>query len=234
MNKVTIIIIVCIIIAIVFLNYSYNKWRYKHLTNIFVDPKNAKTSYTVPSGDIKPKPEGYPESWSLSFWIYIDDWNYKYAKDKYIVSWENCNIWLSKKLNDLNIYVPTFNNRRGERILVKGLPLQKWLHVCVVLENRDLDIWLNGKLYNSKHLSNIPFVNPSAIMTICDKGGFSGYISRLRHYCIPIPKRTLIHPDSVLTIYQMSPFPYTNPITSIFKKIKGSVKINVDVDVDTN
>ena len=57
-------------------------------------------------------------SWTLSFWIYIDDWNYQYNSPKRIIHWgENGFVWFSKKRNDtqLNmVNLKTVNDRRSK------------------------------------------------------------------------------------------------------------------------
>ena len=88
------------------------------------------------------------------------------------------------------------------------------------------------KLYHSKKLSGVPKFDYTKDMYITpsfgkDKG-FSGYISRLRYYNIPIKKNLIQY------LYRDGPI-NNNPIPKLigyFKKIAGSIKFNVKVDVD--
>ena len=49
-------------------------------------------------------------------------------------------------MNDL--YIEMRLKSQPEKILFKDIP-QKWLHIVITLENRSLDLWINGKLYAS-------------------------------------------------------------------------------------
>jgi hypothetical protein len=231
MNKtvLTIIVIIGIVLVIRFIQ----KIIWRNVRFIFDYPRNAKKQLIVQAKTLQPsKNEGI--SWTLSFWIYIDNWDYLYTSPKRIIHWHNnAYVWLSKKRNDLNIQIPVDNRSNSqEYILFKSVPIQKWIHCCVILENRYVDLWMNGKLYHSKKLSGVPKFNYTKEMYVTpsfgkDKG-FSGYISRFRYYNIPIKKNTIQY------LYRDGPI-NRNPIPRLigyFKKIAGSIKFNVKVDVD--
>ena len=230
MNKTVLYILVFIGIILVIRFIQKIIWR--NVKFIFDYPRDAKKPYNIESRILKPtKNEGI--SWSLSFWIYIDNWDYLYLFPKKIISWEeNAYIWLSKKSNDLNIQIPIDNrSNSSEKIQFKSIPIQKWIHCCVILENRYVDLWMNGKLYHSKKLSGVPRFNYTKDMNITpggNNGGFSGYISRFRYYNIPIKKNLIQY------LYRDGPI-NRNPIPNLigyFKKLTGSIKFNVKVDVD--
>ena len=64
---------------------------------------------------------------------------------------------------------------------VPELPLQKWMHFVVNLEDDKLDLFVNNKLYISKRLQFVPNVSENKLV-ICENGGFDGYINRLEYY----------------------------------------------------
>ena len=84
--------------------------------------------------------------------IFVKDWNYKYMTDKTIFNKGGFKLLLGNKMNDLYIEMPILGSYYPEKILFKDIPLQKWLHIVITLENRSLDLWINGKLYASRHL----------------------------------------------------------------------------------
>jgi hypothetical protein len=61
------------------------------------------------------------------------------------------------------------------------LPLQRWNHICIVLWNKSLDVYLNGKLRRSCALSGIPKFNGEDIY-LFQNGGFDGELINLRYF----------------------------------------------------
>lgn len=72
-------------------------------------------------------------------------------------------------------------NGKVDKIIIGNIPLQKWINVCVILEQRNLDIFLNGKLYASLKLSNMPVYSPKNLY-ISPHGGFLGSISKFQYF----------------------------------------------------
>ena len=136
---------------------------------------------------------------STSLWIYIKDWNYKFGKRKYVLKKGGLNIYFGKRDNTVNLSINTYNNTKPNKIVFHNLPIQKWIHICIILNNRNLDLWLNGKLYGSKLLPNLPKLYEEKDLFLCYDGGFSGYISRIYHYLYPINQ------NDVKQIYKWGP-----------------------------
>ena len=61
------------------------------------------------------------------------------------------------------------------------IPLQRWNHFTLVLDNKTLDIYMNGKLVKSKQFKNPVKINDEPVH-IFDNGGFGGQVSQLRFY----------------------------------------------------
>jgi len=265
---------ICIIALIIFIIYSYYKyskyWK-KILYEPILDPISAKNPLKIldpKNNTLVPNPKHVESlksskfihnsnepsnlglAYSLSFWIYIEDWNYKYDRDKKIISWNpNLLVTLGKKVNDLNIIVPIygatqsdeenkdFTDLKLEAISYKEVPLQKWIHICIILDNRNLDLCINGKLYKSKYLSNVPYLNKKNDIEICPDGGFKGYFSNMKLYQYPLPKNSIIpiiYKHNIITLFKQGPFGRKFPKTlfkKIIDKIQGSVSIDVSVGV---
>ena len=88
---------------------------------------------------------------------------------------------------------------------VPELPLQKWLHFVVNLQEGNLDFFVNNKLYVSKRLQYVPNLQSSKL-TICPKGGFDGYINRVEYY------------DRILTLKEIEKKFERGPVTHNFVK----------------
>lgn len=68
---------------------------------------------------------------------------------------------------------------------VTNIPLQRWVQISVVLWNRTLDIYVNGKLVRSCVLPGVPAHLPGSQIWIgaSDRSNtFNGYISRLKYF----------------------------------------------------
>lgn len=86
---------------------------------------------------------------------------------------------LGERTNTLNLY-HTMINGKVDATVVPDLPLQKWLNVMILLQQRNLDVFVNAKLVRSKHLPAIPDYRTGRLH-VNPKGGFDGYISRLNY-----------------------------------------------------
>jgi len=64
---------------------------------------------------------------------------------------------------------------------VSGIPLQKWFHVALRLQNTILDIYINGTLSKRTVLPDVPKQNYADVY-VCGNGGFPGSLSNLRYY----------------------------------------------------
>lgn len=89
-------------------------------------------------------------------------------------------ISIAPKSNDLMIRQSLLDGTT-ETLVVPKVPIQKWLHVVVILKQRYLDVFINGKLITSRHLRSIPIYHPSRL-AVNPNGGFSGYISRVQYH----------------------------------------------------
>ena len=64
---------------------------------------------------------------------------------------------------------------------VSGIPLQKWFHVALRLQNTVLDVYINGTLSKRTVLPDVPKQNYADVY-VCGNGGFPGSLSNLRYY----------------------------------------------------
>jgi hypothetical protein len=136
-------------------------------------------------------------TWSV--WIFIDDMTYKENEYKHIFHKGNDNInnkiapygmnfpnnapglYIAPTKNDLVVVMNTFNEI-NEQVVVKDIPLNKWVNVIMrVNEQRELDIYINGKLARRHILSSVPRQNYGDVFVTMN-GGFSGFVSALRYF----------------------------------------------------
>jgi len=241
------------ILILFIIYYKYNKYWSKLKINRFNKAFLAKQKVVISPKEIfknnnnivfKGNTFNKGSGWSISFWIYINDWNYRYKNFKNIVVWkDNCYIGLTEKINNLIIEVPVYNislDNKIEKINFGSIPLQKWINIVTILDGRNLDLHINGKLYKSKYLSNVPKQSTNSDLQICSDGGFDGYICRFMLYNYIIPKNNLlskIFDNNILAIYNDGPYrskyKLIRKIYNILDRINYSIKIDVDIDMNT-
>lgn len=89
-------------------------------------------------------------------------------------------VYLAKDKNELVVVMNTFNEIK-EEVRVPDLPIHKWINLIVRLENRNLDVYINGSIVARHQLSSVPKQNYGNVY-VNQNGGFSGLISSLRYY----------------------------------------------------
>lgn len=210
-----IIIVILILVALFYiLRYFFNKYQLsvvespylleglknaKHALVISQDPNN--TGY-VPM----PRSEGKDGiQFTYSFWIMIEGYDYKSGEWKHVFHKGDPNsypnrapgVWLHPATNALRVYMNT-QTTILEYIDVMNLPLRKWIHVAIVLDDKDLDVYINGYLKSRKQLSSVPKLNNGDFW--CNMfGGFEGFVGRIQYFA------KAIGPDELSGIVKEGP-----------------------------
>lgn len=148
--------------------------------------------------------DGLELTWSV--WLYIDNIGDNTNKHRHIFHKGNLNIqndednnginfpnnapgmYIKPNSNDLLVIVNSFSTIR-EDVVVKGIPLSKWVNIMVRVQGRNVDIYVNGMIVTRHILKHVMKQNYGDVY-INYNGGFSGFISDLRYfnYAINIPE----------------------------------------------
>jgi hypothetical protein len=64
---------------------------------------------------------------------------------------------------------------------IKNIPLKKWFNVTFRVENKIMDVYVNGTISNRLIFENVPLQNYNDVH-ICKDGGFTGTLSNLRYF----------------------------------------------------
>ena len=136
-----------------------------------------------------------PGGYSISWWMFIKDWNYGYGKEKTVLEVtdskvSNPKVSLHPTDNTLKVTIALFPNTQnltepaaanndeiGEESYtceVHDIPLQTWLPVSVSVFGRNLDVYVDGKLVKSCFLPGVPKPIVGDI-SLSKDGGFSGF-----------------------------------------------------------
>ena len=75
-----------------------------------------------------------------------------------------------------NSLSPKSSDKPSKQCDIVNVPLQRWINLTVVLQNKTLDVYLNGDLKRSCILENIPKLNNGDVY-VTHNGGFNGYIA---------------------------------------------------------
>lgn len=197
-----ILLIVLVVVIVILVNRAKkNKANVSVLMGAPADAFDLKDkSFPVKNSD-----EGLEFSYSV--WIYIQDWtrgwkNIFVKGDKTDSAGTNSarapGLWLYPDTNALHARINTFASP-NEGCDIKNIPLQKWVHIAYILNNRTVDIYIDGKLERSCVLRGVPKLNDEPVR-VCDNGGFFGKISNLVYF------RYAMKPDEVYKIYASGPY----------------------------
>jgi hypothetical protein len=161
--------------------------------------KNGSLNKVVPAEKLPVIIPNVGMNYSISTWLYINSWDMTERKN--VISRNPFNMYLDQRNGNLVIEVGIHNGSKPELMVYKNFPLQKWVNVVVVVENRTVDLWLNGKLYQSRQFDNILVNNSLVPLTIASPTSFNGSIARTYFF------KKGIRRNDVLQVFEKGPAP---------------------------
>lgn len=189
-------------IGILFYNYiqrwngqpGVTLWETKSTGDVAPNTVDGKTRTVVAAGDA---PSTGGSDYGIQYWMFLKDWDYKFGSNKEILkrvapsnaAVMNPRIYLSPTDNTLNVDVSLFPSTGAnatstgdvQTCSVENVPLQTWFSVSVTVFQRNLDIYINGRLVKSCVLRAIPKPAVGDII-LNDSGGFSGGLCNVNYY----------------------------------------------------
>lgn len=187
------------------------------IINDVIDAYVARPAFTLPQVTA-----GMGQSFTT--WIYVKDWNYKFGQYKNIL-WKgnppntstrssapnpgniHCpSMWLYPLTNSLKVVTSTTVPEGVESCDIQNIPLMTWVSIIYVLNNRTVDVYINGKLERSCALRGVPTItnDPVYITSGTPQPGFYGKIGKTQYFT-----KSLL-PNDVMNIYQKGPLGSTN------------------------
>jgi len=179
----------------------------KNSTNVSVLVESPSDAFDFKDKSFQVRNSDEGLEFSYSVWIYIQDWTRGWKNifvKGNVSSGPGTNnarapgLWLYPDTNALHARINTFASP-NEGCDIKNIPLQKWVHITYVLNNRTVDIYIDGKLERSCVLRGVPKLNDDPVH-VCNNGGFFGKISNLVYF------RYALKPDEVHKIYASGPY----------------------------
>jgi len=124
---------------------------------------------------------------SYSLWMLVNDFTFKDKNMKHVfhkgdskakVSYTPA-VWIHPDKNTIRINLNTIQSK-DNIIDIDNMPINKWIHLSIVVKQKVVTIYVNGNIKKSKHLQSIPRQNFGNVW-INLFGGFDGYISKLKY-----------------------------------------------------
>lgn len=185
---------------------------------------------------------------SVSFWMYISDWSWNYGKYKHVLHFGsnsdinegNIMCRLHPTVNKLivsanvfpdslrssGVYLSTNESQKQESISV-NVPTQKWTNVVISVQDRYLDLYLNGELIVSKMLSGVLKNIPMKKLYLCKYSGFKGRIGRLK------VSNRMVNAESIYSNYRQELSGILMPLElNLLKKEDESLSQLEDEEID--
>lgn len=203
---VGILVFILIVALIVIIVVLVNKTKVKKST-VFTLIKSPLDAFDLKNNEFKIDNSEQGMEFTYSVWIFIQDWT-KGWKNILVKGDRNNSpgtsasrspgLWLYPDTNALYARINTAASP-NEGCDIKNIPLQKWVHIAYILNNRTVDIYIDGKLERSCVLRGVPIRNNKPLY-VCDNNGYFGKISNLVYY------KYALKPNEVYDVYSKGPY----------------------------
>tara|TARA_Y100000389_G_scaffold67146_1_gene63375 strand:- start:1003 stop:1728 length:726 start_codon:yes stop_codon:yes gene_type:complete len=158
-------------------------------------------------------------NYAYSIWFYVTDWQYRLSESKDLLvrgsmsGHSSPRITLAPYENNLTVSITTVQQKTNDvynglagrppskdhNCTIENFPLQRWVNLIVSLNNRTLDLYLDGKLVRTCILPAPAKIHNNAPVLITPGGGFKGFTSNLQFFTDPL------NPQQCFNIYRAGP-----------------------------
>jgi hypothetical protein len=199
---IKVLIMVGVIIAVIYVGkYFYQKMKEASIQNstLLDGTKNGKHALVITQDPMNPSyipinrsDEKDGIQFTYNFWFLIESMDYKTGEWKHIFHKGNASsypnrapgVWIHPTKNIVRIYMNTQSSIL-EYVDIDNIPIRKWVNMSIVLNNKNLDIYVNGYLKTRKELTSLPKQNDDNFW-VNMFGGFEGYVSNIKYYAYMI------------------------------------------------
>jgi hypothetical protein len=160
------------------------------------DPNN-KSSITILRSENEK--DGIEFTWSV--WLYLNGFedsksgshHHVFNKGNTSTSTSNSNfpgttapnnapgLYINPNYDGFRVIMNSFNNPYQEVIEVTDLPMAKWINIVIRVQDKNCDIYVNGRLVKRRIMTEVVKQNYDDVHVSLN-GGFSGYLSNLTYY----------------------------------------------------
>ena len=219
-------------IVVVLVIYLLYLWFFGDSTRTYLSGMHHATKQKI----ISPHhlPQGGSSDYTYSIWMYINNWNYRVGEKKIVFargagSQPAPMVSLGANLNNVTVSLGTWPGAGAgggqgstHTCTLDNVPLQAWANVIMTLNNRSLDLYLDGKLVRTCVLPGVPIQATGDPLVLCphgqggSAGGFEGYISNFQYFS------RAVNPREAYAIYREGPGG-SNWLTNLINKYRIKV-----------
>jgi len=194
-------------VGISMLGYMLGPWSNPYLVKgalgggrkaeIQQNPRDEDSAVIMRSND---RHKGIEFTWSI--WMFIEEQNFNRKRKNIFVKGDSTltdtndinllngpGLYLYENEKDgasegkgkyqLEVHMDTLSGK--ETAYIHGVPIQKWFHVAIRMQNNMLDIYVNGTIVKRQQFDKMPKQNSHDIH-VAGNTGFKGTLSNLRYY----------------------------------------------------
>lgn len=195
-----------VFLGVAFYNYLATMYGLKEISfkaksesdDVLPAPQDGKERKVIPANELARQVSG--TDYGFQFWMFVSDWDYKFSQVKDVLQRKgagaaNPRITLHPTDNALQVQVRVFpidatagaaeptSDSTGDSFTctVENIPLQRWFSVSVTVFQRNLDIYIDGRLVKSCVLPGVPRPADGDLI-LNEGGGFSGSLCNIKSY----------------------------------------------------
>lgn len=170
----------------------YLVFRVDRYTSVLCKPTHFKDTFNMFISNTKLPLSKKGNQFSYSLWINFQNvaessqWytNVNYKKP-ILYRFGSPNINYYPKDHKLQIQM-AYKDKTGDidyyNIDITTLPIQKWFNLIIVLDNRYVDVFIDGRRYITGHLPSVPFIFNRNLYLGETDNNFNGYVDRVKYF----------------------------------------------------
>lgn len=226
------------IVALVALYVIYVIYVYifgmNHTTDMIMpNIMNAKDTDVIQASSLPTTPFGQGVRWTMSFWLYVNDLNYRYSNKKHVFTKQlpgsktpSVDIYIAPKNANLMMQYVDTSNPEGQKTVTLGVvPLRKWQQLTLVQDGNVLDVFMNGRVIFSSDPKTPVITSHGETVTLSKRGGWSGYRSKFQYsnYNQNMQEIRSSLDEGPLTMSWMNPLYYVSIIASYISHLNNRI-----------
>lgn len=143
------------------------------------------------SADLMPESKT-GKKYTFSFWIYINNipgnahWKQDFTRPKGVITHFHApTVYYLANLGILQIsmgYKDANNVLETYKFNLDSVKLQKWENIVIVVDNRFIEIYLNGQFHKATYLPNLPYISNKMLYVGQPDNNFNGYLAYIEYF----------------------------------------------------
>jgi hypothetical protein len=206
MNITIIVMIFVVVLFLVMISrIGYNTFVKPNYTSLLCSPTDFKGNFNAYISNTKLPLSESGSKYSYTLSIYIpnvaenSEWYENVNFNKTILNrFGSPNILYNPKHHHFIVQVAYKDNLdmvNHLNITTSDLPMQKWVFIGIVVDNRNVDLYIDDELISTSKLPNVPFIYNRNIYLGEQANNFNGSLKNIRYY------NTALNQDQIKSVY---------------------------------